>query len=116
MGYRIVLATSFKRCVKRLKRRFPHVSDDVRAAVQQLLENPRKGVVIPGGSGARKERVVNTNLDKGKSGGYRLIYWVEEQPAPTIYLLLLYAKSDRDDVTRRELEQLLNELASEMEE
>jgi len=31
-------------------------------------------------------------------------------------LLLLYAKSDREDVTRQELKQLLDELAGEMGE
>jgi len=34
---------------------------------------------------------------------------------PTIYLLLLYAKSDREDVTDRELKRLLDELADEDE-
>jgi mRNA-degrading endonuclease RelE of RelBE toxin-antitoxin system len=116
MSYRIVFATSFRRSVKRLEKRFGHVKDDVRVAIQQLLQDPRRGVVIPGGSGARKHRMLNTDLGKGKSGGYRLIYCVEDQPTPTIYLLLLYAKSDRDDVTRRELEQLLDALVSEMEE
>jgi hypothetical protein len=41
--------------------------------------------------------------------------YVEDQPMPTIYLLLLYAKSDQEDVTQRELQQLLDELAAEME-
>jgi len=31
-------------------------------------------------------------------------------------LLLLYAKSDREDITRQELKQLLDELAGEMVE
>jgi len=35
------------------------------------------------------------------------------EPVPTIYLLLLYPKSDREDVTRQELKQLLDELADE---
>ena len=74
---------------------------------------PKLGVVIPGGSGVRKLRIRNTDLSKGKSGGYRLLYCVEDQPVPTIYVLLLYAKSGREDVTRRELKQLLDEMAAE---
>lgn len=115
MNYSVVLAPSFKRSVKKLKR-FPHVKDDVRVAIKTLLERPRIGVVIPGGHGMRKLRVFNSDLTRGKSGGYRLIYHVEDQPTPTIYLLLLYSKSDRSDVTRRELEQLIRELASEVKE
>lgn len=113
MGYHVVLAASFKRSIKRLEKRFRHVKADVHVAIQQLLQDPRRGVVIPGGSGARKTRVSNTDLHKGKSGGYRLVYYVEDQPIPTIYLLLLYAKSDRDDVTRRELNELLEALMDE---
>lgn len=55
-----------------------------------------------------------TDLPKGKSSGYRLLYIVEDQPTPTIYLLLLYAKSDQEDVTSHELRELLDELAGEM--
>ena len=116
MSYNIVLTRSFKHSVKRLQKRFRHVKGDVRVAIQVLLQTPRFGVVIPGGSGVRKLRVRNTDLGKGKRGGYRLLYCVEDQPVSTIYLLLLYAKSDREDITRQGLKQLLDELAGEMVE
>lgn len=111
MSYKVVLTTRFKRNVERLVRRFPHVKEDVRIAIQTLAQTPRLGVVIPGGEGIRKLRLRNTDLSRGKSGGYRLLYYVEDQPGQTLYLLLLYAKSDQDDITRQELQQLLDELA-----
>jgi len=110
MSYNVVLTPSFKHSVKQLKKRFRHVKDDMGVAIRALLQTPRLGVVITGGSGVRKLRVRNTDLGKGKSGGYHLLYYVEDQPVPTIYLLLLYAKSDQEDVTRRELKELLEEL------
>ena len=113
MSYKVVLAPSFKRSVKKLKKRYRHVKDDARAAIHVLLQTPKLGVVIPGGSGIRKLRVRNTDLRKGKSGGYRLLYYVVDEPNATIYLLLLYAKSDRANVTRRELRAFLNELGDE---
>lgn len=113
MSYNIVLTQSFKHSVKQLARRFRHVKDDVHIAVQVLLQSPALGATIPGSSGVRKLRIRNTDLPKGKRGGYRLLYWVQEQPAATIYLLLLYSKSDREDVSRQELQQLLRDLASE---
>ena len=116
MSYNVVLAPSFKHSIRKLQKRFRHVKNDVGVAVRVLLQTPRLGVVIPGGSGVRKLRVRNTDLSKGKRGGYRLLYYVEDEPAPTIYLLLLYAKSDREDITRQELKQLLDKLADEMGE
>ena len=113
MRYRVVLTRPFKHSVKKLAKRYAHVKEDVRTAVEVLLQTPSLGVVIPGGSGVRKLRVRNTDLQKGKSAGYRLLYYVVDEPTGIIYLLLLYAKSDRSDITRRELEELLNELIDE---
>ncbi len=110
MSYEIVLARSFKHSVRRLKKRFRNVQNDVKVAIRTLLEKPRLGTVVRGSSGVRKLRVRNTDLGKGKRGGYRLLYHVEDQPVPRIYLLLLYAKSDREDITKQELKQLLDEL------
>lgn len=113
MSYEIVFTPSFEHSVKRLQKRYPDVKQDVRLAIQVLLNAPRLGVVIPGGYGARKIRLKNSNLTRGKSGGYRLIYYVEEAPAARIYLLLLYAKSETETISRRELQRLLDELTDE---
>ncbi|MBE7469871.1 MAG: type II toxin-antitoxin system RelE/ParE family toxin [Anaerolineae bacterium] len=114
MSYKPVLATSFKRSIKRLEKRFRNVKNDVSNAIKVLVENPKLGVAIPGGNRVRKLRVQNSDLARGKSGGYRLLYCIEDQPEPTLYLLLLYFKSDQEDVTQKELQDLLDELRSEM--
>lgn len=113
MSYKVVLPPTFKKCVKRLKKRFPHVSDDVTQMIHQLVQNPTLGVIIPGGSGARKIRVRNSDAKKGKRSGYRLIYYVQENPNPTLYPLLLYLKADKADTSRQELAELLDELVRE---
>lgn len=43
-------------------------------AIRVLLQTPRLGLVIPGSFGVRKLRVRNTDLAKGKRGGYCLLY------------------------------------------
>lgn len=113
MSYKVVLTQSFKQSVKRLGKRFRHVKDDVRVAIESLERIPQLGSQIPGGDEVRKLRVANSDLTKGKSGGYRLLYKLTELPEPTLYLLLLYAKSDQEDVTRDELRQLLDDLTEE---
>jgi mRNA-degrading endonuclease RelE of RelBE toxin-antitoxin system len=113
MAYSIVYAKSFKRCIKQLEKRWRHVRSDTEGAIEEILQNPRIGPSPPGWAGARKHRVANTDLQKGKSGGYRLVYFVEGQPMPTIYLLLLYPKSDQSNVTDYVIKQLLKELENE---
>ena len=113
MPSKVVLSDSFKRCIKRLKKRFPHVQADAKTAIRELVEAPETGAVIPGGYGARKLRVRNTDLQKGKIAGYRLIYLLDTEPEPTLYFLLLYAKSDQADVSRAELKSLLDDLSQD---
>jgi mRNA-degrading endonuclease RelE of RelBE toxin-antitoxin system len=108
MSYEIVLCESLKKSVKYLKKRYPHVAEDVKGIARELQDNPTKGDVVPGSKGCRKVRVENTDLNRGKSGSYRLLYYVEDQPSKMIFLLLLYAKSDRGDVPTKEIIDLLN--------
>jgi len=50
-------------------------------------------------------RVRNSNIQKGKSAGYRLIYQVD---SPTnIVLLTIYSKSDREDIGANEIRDIL---------
>ncbi len=111
MPSKVVLSTSFKHCIKRYKKRYPHVKDDVKTAIFHLLQSPDAGALIPGGNGARKFRVRNSDIRKGKSGGYRLIYYRNSHAGETLYLLLLYAKSDKTDVSIAELKTLLKEVS-----
>ncbi len=80
---------------------------DVKAAIEILLENPKLGVLIPGGSEVRKLRIRNSDLRQGKSGGYRLLYCLNYEITDRICLLLLYAKSDRENITSGEIQKLL---------
>jgi mRNA-degrading endonuclease RelE of RelBE toxin-antitoxin system len=43
-----------------------------------------------------KVRIKNSNAKKGKSGGYRIIYYLKSQN--NILLITLYSKSDRTDI------------------
>jgi len=76
------------------------LDDDSYAALQRtLIEQPDKGDLIPGTGGARKLR--HALLGRGKSGGVRVIYYwhvASEQ----IYLLLIYPKSKKADLTAQE--------------
>ena len=64
-----------------------------------LVENPARGDVIPGGGGICKLR--HALPGAGKSGGVRTIYyWIRDDEQ--IYMLLIYPKSKKDNLTDRE--------------
>lgn len=77
--------------------------EDYRLLQQTLLLRPEAGVLIRGGGGLRK---IRWNLPgSGKRGGLRIIYYWDV-PQETIYMLLPYRKSRRDDLTPAQLKVL----------
>jgi mRNA-degrading endonuclease RelE of RelBE toxin-antitoxin system len=54
-----------------------------------------------------KLRVKNSNIQKGKSAGYRLIYLLES--VTSILLLTIYSKAEKEDVTVGDLNSILGE-------
>lgn len=87
------------------------LTDDEYASLQNVLvENPERGDIIKGGGGIRKLR--HALPGRGKSGGVRVIYyWLRDNGQ--IYMLLIYPKSKKDDLTDRETA-LLREFVKEL--
>lgn len=50
-----------------------------------------------------KIRVADPDRNRGKSGGYRLIYWWRREERE-IVCLYLYSKSEKENVTQKEIE------------
>lgn len=74
--------------------------DDLRDLENTLIESPKAGASLGGTGGARKLRVPLSG--RGKRGGGRVIYWHHEVHGH-MYLILVYAKSDKDDLTSDEI-------------
>ena len=89
------------------------VMDDGEYAKLQLalVLRPDWGKVIPGSGGLRKLRWAGSG--RGKRGGLRVIYYWQTAD-DQIWLLLAYAKSVREDLSRDEIKQL-KRLAEEFE-
>ncbi|MFT4628870.1 MAG: hypothetical protein ACI8PZ_007566 [Myxococcota bacterium] len=67
--------------------------------VYLIASNPTAGVLIQGTGGIRKLRFGLQG--RGKSGGVRVIYFLHDQAMP-IYLLALFAKNEKADLTMTE--------------
>ena len=85
-----------------------YLSDDEYADVQaQLVRNPEAGSVVRGSGGVRKLRIAAQ--DRGKSGGYRLIYYLGS-PKGVVWMLTIYPKSERDSIPAHVLRQIKEEI------
>ena len=87
--------------------------DEVLRIKVYLSKNPDAGDLIQGTGGARKVRFRAAN--KGKSGGYRVVTFYAAEDVP-VFLLDVFAKGDRIDLSkaeRNELRSILSNLADE---
>jgi mRNA-degrading endonuclease RelE of RelBE toxin-antitoxin system len=85
-----------------------YLDDDEYARLQLFLGlHPQTGKVIQGSGGIRKLRWPGSG--RGKRGGLRVIYywWALKE---RISMLMVYAKSEKDDLTAEQLKQLRNQL------
>lgn len=64
-----------------------------------LADNPKSGDVIRGTGGFRKIRLAREG--GGKSGGFRVVYFFHCEGCP-IYLIDVYAKSGKSNLTEQE--------------
>jgi hypothetical protein len=81
---------------------------DRQAIVERIASSPQLGDLIPGTGGARKVRFAGRG--KGKSGGFRVISYFAGPDIP-VFLLTLFAKGERVDLTQAERNQMRRELS-----
>jgi len=74
-------------------------SDERSDLVLYLAAHPRAGDLIEGTGGVRKMRWARGS--RGKSGGVRVIYYVHSDAMP-LYLLTLFAKNERPNLSKAE--------------
>ena len=99
---------TFKRNVKTLGKKYRNVRKDVEPIIKQLQQGELPGDKITGiGYSVFKLRVKNSDVAKGKSGGYRLIYYC--QTATGIILLTIYTKSERVDIAAEDIRKIISQ-------
>jgi len=85
-------------------------SDDERQdVVNMIAANPQCGALIQGSGGVRKVRVALPG--RGKSGGARVVYFYHNDAIP-LYLLAVFAKNEKDNLTKAERNALKNMTAA----
>lgn len=95
---KVLFAEHFKKQLKKLKKKYPHVKDDLLEIIKKL--NPKNEISI--GRSIYKIRIPSTDMRKGKSGGFRVyIYFYMKKDV--LVPLCIYAKSDTEIITENEL-------------
>jgi mRNA-degrading endonuclease RelE of RelBE toxin-antitoxin system len=102
---RVEFTPEFKRNLRALSKKYRHIHSDVQPVIEQLQAGGFVGDRIPRTQYVVfKVRVRNSDIQKGKSAGYRLIYQVKE---PTLVVLVtLYSKLDQADISAEQIRRI----------
>ena len=107
MKYKVIPTPEFIKNLKTLKKKYKNIKNDVLELVNQLEQNPTMGTEL--GKNTFKIRVKNSDNNKGKSAGYRVItYLINEEYE--LYLVTIYSKSEKENILDLELKKLIENL------
>ncbi len=84
MNYKIETIPRFEKDVKRLKKKFPKIKNDLTDLVNQL-----------------------SSIPAGKSGGFRVITYYKTED--TLYLVTIYSKTEQSSILTEKLKQIIKE-------
>jgi mRNA-degrading endonuclease RelE of RelBE toxin-antitoxin system len=108
----ILLTPRFQQDLRKLAKRYRSIRQDLTPLIEQLQQGETPGDRISGNKyQVVKVRLKNSNIQKGKSAGYRVIYYLKTQTAIT--LVTIYSKSDLTDIPNKVIEEIIQTFESE---
>ncbi len=113
MPVSVVTAPSFLVAAKRLLKKYKSLKTELAALETQLLARPDFGT--PLGHNAYKIRLAIRSKKQGKSGGARVITFLEtvviaDETTQSVSLVYIYDKADTATISTKELMALISQL------
>ena len=104
MAYSVKTIAVFEKQTKRLIKKYPSLKKELMVLIEELKHTPDTGT--PLGKHCYKIRLAIASKGKGKSGGARIITNIVITQA-TVYLITIYDKNEKENLTDNELNELL---------
>lgn len=97
-----------KRNLRGLAKKYRHVRSDVQPVIDRLQAGEIIGDQVPRTDYTIfKVRIQNSDIQKGKRSGYRLIY--HQKTRTRIVLVTIYSKLDQGDISAEQVRRILRE-------
>ncbi len=106
----IFFTPEFKRNLRALAKKYPHIRSDVQPLIDQLQHGEWVGDQVQGtGYTIFKVRIRNSDTSRGKSGGYRAIYYLKTKTS--VILVTIYSKTEQADISAAKIQKILSEFS-----
>lgn len=104
----VAYTPEFKRNLRALAKKYPHIRSDVQPIIDQIQRGEFAGDQVQGtGFTIFKVRIRNSDVSRGKSGGYRVIYYLKT--ATAVILVTIYSKTEQSDISSARIKKILSE-------
>jgi mRNA-degrading endonuclease RelE of RelBE toxin-antitoxin system len=108
LSIKIKFTPDFRKQLRKLEKRYRKIKSDLEPILIQIQMGEIVGDRLQRlDAEVFKVRVRNSDTNRGKSGGYRVIYWLKLPEC--VVLLDIYSKSDRDDVEANIIQDIITE-------
>jgi mRNA-degrading endonuclease RelE of RelBE toxin-antitoxin system len=112
---RVDKADQYKKELKKLGKKYYSIEEDIEPLIEKLETGETPGDKISGNKySVYKVRVKNSNINKGQSGGYRVIYYTVTPDA--VLLTAIYSKSVQENISNEEIETRIERYELEVEQ
>jgi len=102
--FQVIEQALYQKAYKKLSKSYKHIDVDVKNYLSSIESKDDLGIELK--SNVYKVRIANSDKNKGKSAGYRLITYlkiVENQ----LHLLYIYDKSALENLTEKEIDSII---------
>jgi mRNA-degrading endonuclease RelE of RelBE toxin-antitoxin system len=107
MSFEIIAVPRFVKDAKRLSKKYPSLKTELGQLFESLENHPQQGKSL--GNFCFKIRLAIRSKNSGKSGGARIITHVAVRHS-IVYLLSIYDKSAQENISDKELQEILQEI------
>jgi mRNA-degrading endonuclease RelE of RelBE toxin-antitoxin system len=104
MSYNVFTIPPFDKQLKRMAKKYQSLKNEFAELLDSLEQEPKQGTYL--GNNCYKIRISIASKGKGKRGGSRVItnFVIADE---TVFLISIYDKSEKENLTDKELEELL---------
>ena len=102
--FQVIEQDLYQKAYKKLSKSYKHIDSDVKNYLLSIESKDDLGVELK--SNVYKVRIANSDKNRGKSAGYRLVTYlkiVENQ----LHLLYIYDKSALENLTEKEIDSMI---------
>src|SRR5699024_10104522 len=111
--YRVLDVPAFDNDLIKIARKYPSVIEDISNLFDSFEKGKIEGNPVPRlklkGNKVFKTRMANPDANRGKSGGFRVI-WYLVTANNDIYPITIYSKSDQVDINPNEITKLIRDM------